>query len=268
MTHQVIQGKSNQQATMIQPTNANSAISLFPLPHQMGAPYFDGKDVIDFIAHWEDLTIDWTDSQRIKKVPLYCENLIGKYLKTFETYVTGTSWNEFRAALITKFKEDDMEQKKNTETYLQSLVQSMRMTKDPSVARYRAFIFEFAERSTLLVSKLIINEHTRVFMFLQAFSDKIGGKLCKRCNIDIDDTASMANIWTNLHKESLSICMKNDSQMSKLWKTKQQMESFTASPHAYDQTRVKQTEGKTKKDGKPLQTLDEVTSMMKELKLS
>jgi len=56
--------------------------------------------------------------------------------------------------------------------------------------------------------------------------------------------------------------------MSKLWKTKQQMQSPTASPHAYDQTRVKQTERKTKKDGKPPQTLNEVTSMMKQLKLS
>jgi len=54
---------------MTQPTDINSAISLFPLPHQMGAPYFDGKDVTDFIVHWEDLTIDWTDSQRIKKSP-------------------------------------------------------------------------------------------------------------------------------------------------------------------------------------------------------
>jgi len=222
-----IQGNVDQQAVMTQPTNVNSAISLFPLPYQMGAPYFDGKDVTDFIAHWEDLTIDWTDSQRIKKVPLYCEKLIGKYLKTFETYISGASWDEFRAALVTTFKEDDMEQKKNTETYLQSLVQGMQKTKDPSVARYRAFIFEFAERSTLLVSKLIINEHTRVFMFLQAFSDKIGDKLCKRCSIDIDDTASTAKVWNELRKEALSVCTKDDSQMSKLWKAKKQMESPT-----------------------------------------
>ena len=163
-----------------------------------------------------------------------------------------------------------MEQKKNTETYLQSLVQGMRNTKDLSVARYRAFRFKFADCSTLLVSKLIINEHTRVFMFVQAFSDKIGDKLYKGCNIDIDDTASTANIWTNLHKESLSICTKDDSQISKLWKTKHQMESPTASSHTYNQTCLikQQTEGKMKKDGKPPQMLDEVTSMMKELKLS
>jgi len=68
----------------------------------------------------------------------------------------------------------------------------MQNTKDPLVARYRAFIFEFAECSTLLVSKLIINEHTKVFMFLQAFLHKISNKPCKRCNIDIDDITSTA----------------------------------------------------------------------------
>jgi len=38
-----------------------SALTLFPLPHQMGAPFFDGKDVSDFILQWEDLTMDWLD---------------------------------------------------------------------------------------------------------------------------------------------------------------------------------------------------------------
>ena len=102
-----IQGKvdifAKQKANQ---ANISSAISFFPLPHQMGAPYFDGKDVTDFIAHWEDLTIDWTDNQRIKKVPLYCEKLIGKYLKIFETYLTGNSWDDFGTVLVTEFKED------------------------------------------------------------------------------------------------------------------------------------------------------------------
>jgi len=35
-----------------------SVLTLFPLLHQMGAPFFDGKDVSDFILQWEDLIID------------------------------------------------------------------------------------------------------------------------------------------------------------------------------------------------------------------
>ena len=86
-----------------------------------------------------------------------------------------------------KLKDDDEEQKRNTEAYLQCLVQNMRKEKNPTASRYRAFIFEFAERADRLIERALINEHTRVFLFLQAFSDEKGDKWCKRCKIDIKD---------------------------------------------------------------------------------
>jgi len=65
---------------------------------------------------------------------------------------------------------------------------------------------------------------------LQAFSDKIGDKLCKRFKIDIDDTSSTAHVWSELKKEALNICTKDNSQMSKLWKTKKQLKSSPVKP--------------------------------------
>jgi len=35
-----------------------SALSLFPQPYQLGVPYFDGINVSEFLALWEDLTSD------------------------------------------------------------------------------------------------------------------------------------------------------------------------------------------------------------------
>jgi len=68
--------------------------------------------------------------------------------------------------LKSEFREDDSEQMCKTETYLQSLVQKMRKENDPSIAAYRTFIFEFIRRSNFLVAKLVINEYTRVVLFL------------------------------------------------------------------------------------------------------
>ena len=124
--------------------NSGSTLCLFPLPHQVGAPYFDGKDVMDYVIKWEDLTLDWSDDQRIKKIPLYSDKLIGRYLKTWPSY-TGVDWDEFKDPLLEEFKDDDEEQKRNIEAYLQCLVQDMRKEKNPTAGRYRAFIFEFAE---------------------------------------------------------------------------------------------------------------------------
>ena len=85
--------------------NIRSTLCLFPLPHQVGAPYFDGKDVTDFLIKWEDLTLDWSDDQRIKKIPLYSDKLIGRYLKTWPSY-TGADCDQFKDALLKEFKDD------------------------------------------------------------------------------------------------------------------------------------------------------------------
>jgi len=103
-----------------------SALTLFPLPYQMEVPFFDGKDVSDFILQWEDLTMDWLDRLCIKKIPLYCEKIIGKYVKTLRTYIRSNNWEGFVAELKSEFKDDDSEQQCNTEAFLQNMVQQMR----------------------------------------------------------------------------------------------------------------------------------------------
>jgi len=216
-------GKMRERSTedTTTPRPMTSALTLFPLPDQMGAPFFDGKNVSDFILQWRDLTMDWLDGPRITKAPLYCEKIIGKYVKTLATYICGNNWEGFVVELKSEFKDDDSEQQRNTEAFLQNMVQQMRQQQqDPSVSEYQSFIFEYAERSSLLVQKSVISAHTRVFMFLQAFSDRIGDKLCKRCNIDIDEPATTTNIWNTLKTEALKICTRKDSQMNKLWKSK------------------------------------------------
>ena len=99
-----------------------------------------------------------------------------------------------------------------------------------SLHRCRAFIFEFTKRANQLVDKAMINEHTSVFLFLQAFSDKVGDKLCKRCKIDIEDPFTTIDIWEDLKKEALKVSTKNDSQMSRLWKSKKVEETGHPQP--------------------------------------
>jgi len=239
-----------------------SVLTLFPLPHQIGAPFFDGKHVSDFILEWEDLTMDWLYEPCIKKVPLYCEKIIGKYVKTLRTYIRGNNWEGFVAELKSEFKDDDSKQQRNTEAFLQNMVQQMRQQQqDPSVSEYRLFIFEYAERSSLLVQKSVISAHTWVFIFLQVFSNRIGDKLCKRCNINIDELATTTNVWNILKTEALKICTREDSQMNKLWKSKMRDGGEKALPRP--ERKQKQKPEVVKKP----ESIDEVTKMMKELQI-
>ena len=63
----------------------------------------------------------------------------------------------------------------------------MRKEKNSTAGRYRAFIFEFVERADQLVDSALINQRTRVFIFLLAYLVKIGDKLYPRCKIDIEN---------------------------------------------------------------------------------
>ena len=91
-------------------------------------------------------------------------------------------------------------------------------------------MFEFTEHADQLVDKVMINQHTRVFLFLQAFSDKVGDKLCKRYKIDIEDPTTTVEVWEELKKEALKVSTKVDSQMSRLWKSKKVEESRHVRP--------------------------------------
>jgi hypothetical protein len=112
-------------------------------------------------------------------------------------------------------------------------------------------------------------------MFLQAFSDRIGDKLCKRCRIDIDSPISTANVWQELRMEALRVCTKDDSQMSKLWKAKKQTESeqVRTLPRQKEEQKPRMEQPQTyaplmqPKRGRP-ESLEEVTKMMKDLQLS
>ena len=234
----------------------------------MGAPYFDGTDVTDFVIQWEDLTIDWTDGLKIKKVPLYCEKMVGKYVKTLESYIEGDSWQRFANELKTEYKDNDMEQKGNTEAFLQAMVQKMRGEKELTISAYWSFIFEYSKRSSLLVRNQVISPHTGVFMFLQAFSDRVGDKICKRCGIDIEDAKTMARIWMDVKHQALKICTKDNLQMSKLWKSNMQGENEPAKTVSSTNECKQKLESTKNVTNKTLEVLDEVTKMMKDLWLS
>jgi len=115
-------GETTTKIVPVSPGAITSALSLFPLPHQLGAPYFDGINLTEFLARWEDPTMDWTDRQGSKKMPLYCETTLGLYIKELDIYGEGESWDDFNIVLKSEFREDDSDQMRNTETYLQSLV--------------------------------------------------------------------------------------------------------------------------------------------------
>ena len=116
---------------------------LFPFPSQNGAPFCDQKNITQFSTTWEDLTLDWPEGIKIRKIPLYYKSTMGKYIRTLPSFERG-NWASFKAEVVEEFKDNDGEQQKYLVAYLRKYVQQIRKSKD---ADYRAFILDFIETS-------------------------------------------------------------------------------------------------------------------------
>lgn len=58
----------------------------------------------------------------------------------------------------------------------------------------------------LLLSKEDYYEYRRVILFLQAFSDSMADKLCKKHNIDMEDPETTDNVFAALKRDVLNFC--------------------------------------------------------------
>src|SRR5258705_9945298 len=236
---------------------------LFPFPGQNGAPFFDRKNITQFLTTWEDLTLNWPEGIKIRKIPPYCKSTMGKYIRMLPSF-EGGNWVNFKVEVLEEFKDDDEEQQKYTVAYLRKYVQQIRKSKD---ADYRAFILDFTEKSRFLINARKLSEYRRVTLFLHAFSHSIGNKLCKRCNIDLDDPDTTDTVFPELKREALDLCVKEESQMQKLRK---QIEFDFKDDEADVKQRKKEQERKKepkKRAEERKDNVDDLADMMKDLKI-
>ena len=65
--------------------------------------------------------IDWPKGIRIRKIPLYCKSIMGKYIKTLPC--ERGNWASFKVEVLEELKDDDKKQQKYTVAYLRKYVQ-------------------------------------------------------------------------------------------------------------------------------------------------
>ena len=110
-----------------------------------------------------------------------------------------------------KFKGKDEEQKKYTEGYLRKSALAMREA-EKSGTEYHAFIEDFYDKVEKLVERNILNEYRTISLFLLAFPDKMGNKLCKRCEIDLDDPTTITDlVFERLKQKAISMYEEEDT---------------------------------------------------------
>src|SRR4051794_13489366 len=101
------------------------------LPGMPGAPLFDGNDITDFLERFDDMCMEYKIGveQKVRKLPRYCEVVIGRYIKTIPAYSSG-DWEALAKALKRRYKHSDSIQQLYTRTFLENLKSTKRTKND------------------------------------------------------------------------------------------------------------------------------------------
>ena len=95
---------------------------------------------------------------RIKKVPLYYEELIEDYVRNLLWY-DRDKWDTFKEKLIEHFKDSNKEQRTYMLGYLCKLVEELKNKGDEaSLAGKRVFIFEFLKKLDKLMEEGVLSK--------------------------------------------------------------------------------------------------------------
>jgi hypothetical protein len=74
-----------------------------PMAGSVGAPFFGGKNVTEFLDRFEDLCVDYgvTTSQKVTRVIRYYLLSIRHYLRTIPAFLD-SDWKELRRSMISE----------------------------------------------------------------------------------------------------------------------------------------------------------------------
>src|SRR5258708_4384328 len=79
-----------------------------PMPSSPGTPLFDGADVTEFLARFEDMCDEYQIDapSRAQKLPRYCTVVVGRYVSTM-TASQAKDWEVLKEDLKKDFKHKD-----------------------------------------------------------------------------------------------------------------------------------------------------------------
>jgi len=137
----------------------------------------------------------------------YCEPAIGKYIEniihqarreeqetasgnilTGNTVSKAASWSRVRTKLLRCFKEEDMEQKRNTVTYVRSLSADRHFRQ--KAADMEGYISTYKQISDILVADRRLTVFDQMMCFLQGLPDSIATRIFEDMRLDVDEPAS------------------------------------------------------------------------------
>lgn len=184
-------GTASSASAMATPTDPPSVspfgfLMTMPQPGTAGIPYFEGKNITEFLTRYDDMCEDYhvKTAEKIRRLPRYCEMLIGQTISSLEEF-TDHKWEALVKALKKEYRAGDSIQQVNSRAFLEAYKSKERTSADD----IRNYCRKFGSISKILAKAGKLDNYTRIQWFVQGLPEKLSEDLFYKKGIKFDADA-------------------------------------------------------------------------------
>lgn len=157
-----------------------------PQPGTAGIPYFEGKNITEFLTRYEDMCEDYhvKTAEKIRRLPRYCEMLIGQTISSLEEF-TDRRWDALVKVLKKEYRAEDSIQQVNSRAFLEAYKNKERTSADDIHKHCR----KSGSISKILAKAGKLDNYTRIQWFVQGLPEKLSEDLFYKKGIKFDTDA-------------------------------------------------------------------------------
>lgn len=156
-------------------------------PNQ-GLPYFDGKNVSEFLRAFEELCEDHgvKINTRVTRVVRYCSSQINTHLRMSAEYEEA-DWEKMKKMMIKEWEQTDDEQRMKTLAFLDELANSPRSEQGD----IKAYCRQFKMTAKHLIEVQQITEYQSVLWFVRGLPEKLRKVVISSKKVDRHNPSSV-----------------------------------------------------------------------------
>ena len=175
-------------------------------PGTPGAPFFDGRNVTEFLRAYDRMCDDsgLSETSRAGRVDVYCDRDRGAYLRTLPEY-HAEEWEELKKVLRKEFKSLDIYQQQRTMRYLEDL-------KNSKIEDIRQYCRMYKTTADHLLKTQQISEYACALWFMQGLPKHIVSRHMDREKVDPEKPETMD--FRKLYEATIRYCEKEEQMVA------------------------------------------------------
>jgi hypothetical protein len=192
--------RSAPQIELLTPSTSSQAVPIqIPQPGTVGAPWFTGTNVTDFLSEFDSICDDahLSEAARAARVHRYCIPEIGRYLKGMPEWEDG-QWDALKAVMRKEWEGTDDFQRTRTLAFLEAL---KNLDRDGvPVHEIRQYGRQFKQSASYLLKADQISEYQASMWFIQGLPRSMATRAVREGKLDFERPAqiSIQSLYDNV----------------------------------------------------------------------